>query len=72
LIAQLEADGLLLDTRSRPIQPGKPGNKSCQVRIEQKRVRVNRMRLAIQPHLTGYTSPKRQGAKPVLQRLPAK
>jgi hypothetical protein len=56
---------------SRPIQPGKPGTKSRPVRIEQKRVRVIGMRLAIQHHWTGCTSPKRQGAKLVSQRLPA-
>ena len=71
-IAQLEAEGLLLDRTSRPIQPGKPGTKSRPVRIEQKRVRVIGMRLAIQHHWTGCTSPKRQGAKPVSQRLPVK
>jgi len=45
LIAQLEAEGLLLDKSSQPIQPGKPGKKSRQVRIDQKRVRVIRMKL---------------------------
>jgi hypothetical protein len=46
LIAQLEAEGLLLDKTGRPIAPGQPGNKSRQVRIERKRVRVIRLGLS--------------------------
>ena len=46
LIAQLEAEGLLLDRDNRPIAPGQGGNRSRQVRIERRRVRVIRMRLA--------------------------
>ncbi len=34
LIAQLEADGLLLDRANRPIAPGQSGGKSRQVRID--------------------------------------
>jgi hypothetical protein len=45
LIAQLEADGLLLDRANRPFASGLPGGKSRQVRIERKRVRVIRMKL---------------------------
>ncbi len=46
LIAQLEADEFLLDRENRPIRPGHGGNRSRQVRIERRRVRVIRMRLA--------------------------
>ena len=46
LIAQLEAEGLLLDRADRPIAPGHGGKHSRQVRIERKRVRVIRMKLA--------------------------
>ena len=45
LIAQLEAEGLLLDRANRPIAPGQSGTRSRQVRIERKRVRVIRMKL---------------------------
>jgi hypothetical protein len=45
LIAQLEAEGLLLDRDNRPVAPGSAGNRSRQVRIERKRVRVIRMKL---------------------------
>ena len=45
LIAQLEAEGLLLDRANRPIAPGQSGGKSRQVRIDRKRVRVIRMKL---------------------------
>ncbi len=45
LIAQLEAEGLLLDRANRPIAPGQPGDKSRQVRIERKRLRVIRINL---------------------------
>jgi hypothetical protein len=46
LIAQLEAEELLLDKKDRPIAPGQAGTKSRQVRIDRKRVRVIRMRLS--------------------------
>ena len=45
LIAQLEAEGLLLDRAGRPIVAGQAGNRSHQVRIERRRLRVVRMRL---------------------------
>ncbi len=45
LIAQLEADGLLLDKDNRTIAPGQSGTKSRQVRIDRKRVRVIRIKL---------------------------
>ena len=45
LIAQLAAEGLVLDRANRPISPGQSGTKSRQVRIERKRVRVIRMNL---------------------------
>ena len=50
LISQLEAEGLLLDRDNRPIVPGRGGNHTRQVRIERRRVRVIRMKLA---HLLG-------------------
>ncbi len=40
LIAQLEADGLLLDRDGCPVAPGRGGKRSRQVRIERRRVRV--------------------------------
>jgi hypothetical protein len=46
LIAQLHADGLLLDKGNQPAAPGRGGKHSHQVRIERRRVRVIRMRLA--------------------------
>ena len=46
LISQIEAEGLLLDRDNRPVVPGRGGNHSRQVRIERRRVRVIRMRLA--------------------------
>ena len=46
LIAQLEAEGLLLDGDGRRIQPGRGGSRSRQVRIERRRVRVIRMKPA--------------------------
>ncbi len=46
LITQLEAEGLLLDQDNRPIEPGRGGNRSRQVRIERRRVRVIRIKLA--------------------------
>jgi hypothetical protein len=46
LIAQLEAEGLLLDQGNRRVVPGRGGNHSRQVRIERRRVRVIRMKLA--------------------------
>jgi hypothetical protein len=46
LIAQLEAEGLLVGRDNRPIVPGRGGNHSRQVRIEGRRVRVIRMKLA--------------------------
>jgi hypothetical protein len=45
LIAQLEAEGLVLDRANRPIAPGQSGAKSRQVRIDRKRLRVIRMNL---------------------------
>jgi hypothetical protein len=45
LIAQLEADGLLLDKDNRSISTRQSGTKSRQVRIERKRVRVVLMKL---------------------------
>jgi hypothetical protein len=45
LIAQLEAEGLVLDRANRPIAPGQSGGKSRQVRIDGSRVRVIRMNL---------------------------
>jgi hypothetical protein len=46
LIAQLKAEGLLLDGANRPIEPGRGGHRSRQVRIERRRVRVIPIRLA--------------------------
>jgi hypothetical protein len=46
LIAQLEADNRLLDRNDRPVEPGREGHRSRQVRIDQRRVRVIRMKLA--------------------------
>jgi hypothetical protein len=46
LIAQLAAEGLLLDRHNRPALPGRGGTHSHQVRIERRRVRVIRMRMA--------------------------
>jgi hypothetical protein len=46
LISQLEAEGVLLDRDNRPLAPGGAGNRSRQVRIERRRVRVIRMTLA--------------------------
>ena len=46
--------------RVSPYQPGKPGKKSRQVRIEQKRLRVIRMRLG---DLVGW--PARPGREPL-------
>jgi hypothetical protein len=40
LIAQLEADGILLDRDNRPIAPGCAGNRSRQVRIERRRAQA--------------------------------
>jgi hypothetical protein len=49
LISQLEAEELLVDGANRPIEPGRGGKHSRQVRIAKKRVRVIGMRLADLP-----------------------